>query len=549
MKYNISGNYRHYKGNKYTVYCVAKDIKENFFVLYEQNYGEHKFWIRPYDMFFENVTTADNITVARFKRVDNKSNPEQLYNKLIGLIRSNRIDVKHSETECPYIITSITRKKDSFSVIVYPDLHALSSKPGISLFGDSKGGTIAYPYFDNSAQEGYLTQYEILRRFGKNCCLIENKLEIWEAQNPPLESRRLQIIGYSDEDIKQLINPCSIDLKIAETGFLKAKFKAIDPESIEHASKASDLWKKARVRKSRKNGTGNYFVLWPGQTVLTHTANRIKLPIDCAGKIEIKSSYARLSLSITFGDFCNPGYDGFFPLEITNHGKHIIYLHGGSVMGQLMLIPVMGPVLIEYSRIATQRNAQGYDDGTPYTFWYERNIKRIRTSKGGEAIIELYESLRKQISSSTVEDINASKMRLDDTFLTYCQNRIHKEKYYDESNGQLNIMKVVNDYISHEKWLHRFYSTRWISLLVGSLGIIIDAISLLSKRNSETITSFLVFSAVVATILIGVYGILQFKRPKAFCEFNKIDIEKALKAGERREEIPEKAGDKQDEKV
>lgn len=50
------GIYRHFKGNEYEVIDVAQDsetLKE--FVVYRALYGEKKLWIRPLEMFLEEV--------------------------------------------------------------------------------------------------------------------------------------------------------------------------------------------------------------------------------------------------------------------------------------------------------------------------------------------------------------------------------------------------------------------------------------------------------------------------------------------------------------
>ncbi|WP_221075743.1 DUF1653 domain-containing protein [Agarivorans aestuarii] len=50
------GRYRHYKGPEYQVIDTAIHSEtEEVFVLYKPLYGEGKLWVRPYDMFFENV--------------------------------------------------------------------------------------------------------------------------------------------------------------------------------------------------------------------------------------------------------------------------------------------------------------------------------------------------------------------------------------------------------------------------------------------------------------------------------------------------------------
>ena len=64
-----TGRYRHYKNKEYTVLGVAYHSEtEEKMVLYRQEYGEHNLWVRPFKMFFENVT-VDSQTVPRFAYV------------------------------------------------------------------------------------------------------------------------------------------------------------------------------------------------------------------------------------------------------------------------------------------------------------------------------------------------------------------------------------------------------------------------------------------------------------------------------------------------
>ncbi|MDD3453214.1 MAG: DUF1653 domain-containing protein [Bacilli bacterium] len=56
----VGKTYKHFKGQKYKVLCIAKDsesegndLKE--VVVYEALYGKHLIWTRPYDMFNSKV--------------------------------------------------------------------------------------------------------------------------------------------------------------------------------------------------------------------------------------------------------------------------------------------------------------------------------------------------------------------------------------------------------------------------------------------------------------------------------------------------------------
>ena len=62
-----NGLYRHYKGNLYLVYAVAQHSEtDEQLVVYQPQYGDRKYWVRPTQMFMETVT-IDGITQPRFE--------------------------------------------------------------------------------------------------------------------------------------------------------------------------------------------------------------------------------------------------------------------------------------------------------------------------------------------------------------------------------------------------------------------------------------------------------------------------------------------------
>lgn len=66
------GTYQHYKGNKYEVLGVGCHTESNeYFVVYrplEKKPGMPELWLRPYEMFVENVE-IDSKPVPRFKKL------------------------------------------------------------------------------------------------------------------------------------------------------------------------------------------------------------------------------------------------------------------------------------------------------------------------------------------------------------------------------------------------------------------------------------------------------------------------------------------------
>jgi hypothetical protein len=61
------GKYRHYKGKEYEVIGLAKHSETlEKLVVYKALYSDGNFWVRPYDMFIENVE-IDGKTLPRFE--------------------------------------------------------------------------------------------------------------------------------------------------------------------------------------------------------------------------------------------------------------------------------------------------------------------------------------------------------------------------------------------------------------------------------------------------------------------------------------------------
>lgn len=502
----ISGKYKHFKGNFYDLYCVAFDNQDKKFILYQQCYGDQSFWVRPYEMFFESVPLESGGTIPRFSKTSaRRQKAENKINKLIELIQSQSLIIHNSENGEEYIITSIKNTRNY--VIVHPLKENYSS--------------------------GYLTEYELMKRIGYTSCRINDETKYFKIKQGLRDCDRLFIGDNNIQTLSHQINPCSIDLQIANAGFLRTRRKLVDPQSIETVSTAEDLWRPVHIHKSKKHPSG-YIKLHPGKTILTRTKEKIRIPNDCAAKIEIKSTFARLSLDITSGDFCNPGYFGHYPLEITNKGKHTIIIHENETMAQLMLIPLHGPILENYSDKATYINKDGYDDGTPYTFWRERSIKSLRKEAGTQQIVELYQKTLNIINTENTPDINGFRDRFNNGFLAFCQKNYDKEKYLDQNTSLPDGKKLLKAYCKREKIIKSLFSFKWGS---GILAIISAIYPILQMVFTKAPQAGNVSSAVesqpiqlwpfilVTIFFLGLTAFLIARSPKVFCTFENIDID------------------------
>ena len=96
-------------------------------------------------------------------------------------------------------------------------------------------------------------------------------------------------------------------------------------------------------------GTGDAFILHPGEFVLGSTLERVAIPDDLVGRIEGKSSLGRLGLLIhTTAGFVDAGWDGHLTLELSNVANLPITLYPGMKIGQISFIQMTTPADVPY---------------------------------------------------------------------------------------------------------------------------------------------------------------------------------------------------------
>ncbi len=63
----VPGVYQHYKGQLYKVVAVARHSETlQEMIIYQALYGDYEFWVRPLDMFCEQVE-IEGVLMPRFK--------------------------------------------------------------------------------------------------------------------------------------------------------------------------------------------------------------------------------------------------------------------------------------------------------------------------------------------------------------------------------------------------------------------------------------------------------------------------------------------------
>lgn len=109
------------------------------------------------------------------------------------------------------------------------------------------------------------------------------------------------------------------------------------------------------------------FVLHPGEFVLGATMEMVEIPDHLVGRIEGKSSPARLGLVVHNAGYLDPGFNGVITLEIANLRRVPIILRAGALIAQLsfseMTSAARTPYQGRYQGDATVTTSRYRDDG------------------------------------------------------------------------------------------------------------------------------------------------------------------------------------------
>ncbi len=102
------------------------------------------------------------------------------------------------------------------------------------------------------------------------------------------------------------------------------------------------------------------FVLYPGQFILAHTLEYVRLPVNIEAQFQLKSSRAREGIQHLFAGFIDPGFHGQVTLELKNvTQRHSIFLKPGMLIGQLRFAKLEETPIRPYSLTGRYMNDRG----------------------------------------------------------------------------------------------------------------------------------------------------------------------------------------------
>lgn len=217
------------------------------------------------------------------------------------------------------------------------------------------------------------------------------------------------------------IQPSSIDFCLSNVFWEPKKRNSVDLRKsalLELAPRR--YWKRRVLRKDE------YITLKPGKLLLGRIAAKITIPKECAGKIEGRSSFARIGLGIhCTGEYVNPGYRGHMPLELYNFSPNPIRI--------FPYIPICQLILIKLSSLPTRlygteelHSKYMDDDGGPSYWWRDkriRSLQKIFTDKS----VELY------VQETLLEKIGIQEPHIIERF----EKLVEKKPEISKENAEL----------------------------------------------------------------------------------------------------------------
>lgn len=143
-------------------------------------------------------------------------------------------------------------------------------------------------------------------------------------------------------DLGKQLGSVSVDFRLGTTFmvFEHSRFSFIDPRDT---SSISDAMRTIEV-------TGDEpFIMQPGDFALASTMESLELPDDLLGRLEGRSSIARLGITVhSTAAVFEPGWIGTATMELSNLGRMAVALYPGMRICAFSFETVSSPVMTPY---------------------------------------------------------------------------------------------------------------------------------------------------------------------------------------------------------
>jgi deoxycytidine triphosphate deaminase len=195
------------------------------------------------------------------------------------------------------------------------------------------------------------------------------------------------------------IQPMSIDLRLSNVFWEPLAVKSIDlrkSKLLEIAPRR--YWKKRVLEK------GESITIRSGKLLLGRVYEKFTIPVTCGGKIEGRSSFARLGIGIhCTGDCINPGYRGYMTLQLFNYSPNPIKIYPYIPICQLMLVQLSSEPEHKYGHRELQSKYMD-DDGGPSYWWRDKRIVSLqKVFQGADISLDIQNRILDKIGAKEIE--------------------------------------------------------------------------------------------------------------------------------------------------
>ncbi|NEO39589.1 MAG: dCTP deaminase [Moorea sp. SIOASIH] len=202
-----------------------------------------------------------------------------------------------------------------------------------------------------------------------------------------LDEGLLKIIGDSQHPFspKEQIRPGSVDIRISNI-FWKFNKKNIEQLDIIDLHQAKAILNNPELMYLKiELSDGEHLEIQPGEIVLTETLEKIEMPHCLSGALKGRSSFARLGISIhCTGDYINPGYQGYMPLQIINHTPIPVKLYSYLSLAQLVFYFLYSRPDINYQSLPDTIYNSKRCNTEGLSLWFrDKEIEKLSTRISG----------------------------------------------------------------------------------------------------------------------------------------------------------------------
>jgi deoxycytidine triphosphate deaminase len=304
---------------------------------------------------------------------------------------------------------------------------------------------------------------------------------------------------------EEQIQPCSIDLRLDRCFWVPKRGSWRHGIDFRRTTQGEiDI---RRLFPSRWLRLGEGITIKPGQMVLGRTFEKFTIPNGYAGKLEGRSTFARLGLSIhCTGDFINPGWRGRMPLQLVNHGVVPIVLTPYLPMCQLVVMRATSDSQRPYGSTAMGHKYMN-DEGEPSRYWQDVRIRSLQEACGRV-------NLPARTQQEFLRAIGSRDVELVDRFLQFLHSlpaegitspRDILERFADRDTRKMTWAK------------RRLQFYRWFPLLPLS-----TSLGLLFKWPYEW-PHYVLWGVTLALLPLGLWGVFFAKEPGQ--PFSRRDVE------------------------